>query len=368
MSRTADPLIKLGYRSDLLNANMSRWLDHFRWLSALMVAASHLRNMLMPDAGQLGPLAAVFYFITLFAEQAVVVFFVLSGLLVGGVIVRGVRQGSFAPRKYAVDRASRLYVALIPALLLSVILQWTVGAVSCPAPDTALRIAGNLAFVQNFGGTPPCNNASLWSLSSEGYFYVVGPLLVLAALTRRPAALALALIMLVPAFVVLASSRVTPLFGLGLWLCGLIPWFVRVRLPAWIAALPLLAILLASRMHLFASAMIEEASIGAAFALLLASDLGEVRAPAGRLAVAFASFSYSLYLVQMPIAQAFGRLWGYQTLPSDQLGSYARYASGLAVIVATGWLFGRLFEARTAWVRAGAMRLLGLNSPKTSVS
>lgn len=60
MSRTADPLIKLGYRSDLLNANMSRWLDHFRWLSALMVAASHLRNMLMPDAGQLGPLAAVF--------------------------------------------------------------------------------------------------------------------------------------------------------------------------------------------------------------------------------------------------------------------------------------------------------------------
>ena len=98
MSSTSDPVIGLGYRPDLLNSNMSRWLDHFRWLSALMVAASHLRNMVMPDAGQLGPLAAVFYFFTLFAEQAVVVLFVLSGLLVGGVIVRGAREGSFTLR------------------------------------------------------------------------------------------------------------------------------------------------------------------------------------------------------------------------------------------------------------------------------
>ena len=37
-------------------------------------------------------------FFTLFAEQAVVVFFVLSGLLVGGVIVRGAREGSFTLR------------------------------------------------------------------------------------------------------------------------------------------------------------------------------------------------------------------------------------------------------------------------------
>ena len=111
------PLVELGYRPDLLNSNLSRWLDHFRWLSALMVAASHLRNMLMPDAAHLGPLAAVFYFFTLFAEQAVVVFFVLSGLLVGGVIVRGAREGRFAPGKYAVDRVSRLYVALVPALV-----------------------------------------------------------------------------------------------------------------------------------------------------------------------------------------------------------------------------------------------------------
>ncbi len=360
------PLVELGYRPDLLNPNLSRWLDHFRWLSALMVAASHLRNMLMPDAAHLGPLPAVFYFFTLFAEQAVVVFFVLSGLLVGGVIVRGARDGRFAPGKYAVDRASRLYVALVPALVLSVVLQWTVGAVSCPIPDGALRIAGNLAFVQNFGGTPPCNNASLWSLSSEGYFYIVGPLLILAALIRKPLLIALALLALAPAMLVFAPSRVTPLFGLGLWLCGVVPWFVHIRLRGWIAALPLLVVLMVSRLHWFPGAMIEEASIGVAFALLLASDLGQVRPPAGRLAVGLASFSYSLYLVQMPIAQAFGHLWGYQALPSDRASSYASYALGLAVIIAVGWLFGRLFEARTASVRARVMRLIGLDSAKSS--
>ena len=368
MLRKADPLIELGYRPKLLNPNMSRWLDHFRWLSALMVAASHLRNMVMPDAGHLGLLGAVFYFFTLFAEQAVVVFFVLSGLLVGGVIVRGGRAGRFAPGKYAVDRASRLYVALVPALVLSVVLQGTIGAVSCPSPDSVIRIAGNLAFVQNFGGTPPCNNASLWSLSSEGYFYFVGPLLILAALTRRPLMIVLAVAALVPAVLVLTASRVTPLFGLGLWLCGVVPWFVHVRVRVWIAGLPLFAVLMASRLHWFPGAMIEEASIGAAFAFVLASDLGEVRAPAGRLAIGLASFSYSLYLVQMPIAQAFGRVWGYQALPNDRLNSYASYAFGLSVIIATGWLFGRLFEARTAWVRAFVMRLLMLDLAKSSPS
>ncbi|GAC1415520.1 MAG: acyltransferase [Novosphingobium sp.] len=365
MPSRSKPVIGLGYRPDLVNPDMSCWLDHFRWLSALMVAASHLRNMIMPDAGQLGPFAAVFYFFTLFAEQAVVVFFVLSGLLVGGTIVRGVRAGSFVPGKYAVDRASRLYVALIPALLLSVALQWTLGAVSCPVPDTVLRVTGNLLFVQNFGGTPPCNNASLWSLSSEGYFYLVGPLLILAAVTRKPVAIVVALVALVPAAFVLSASRVTPLFGLGLWLCGLVPWFFHVRLPVWIAGLPLVSTLLASRMHWFPDSMVEVAIIALAFAFLLASDLGKIRAPAGRLAVGLASFSYSLYLVQMPIAQVFGRVWGYQTQPSDRLGSYARYAFALSVIVAVGWVFGRLFEAQTGKVRRRGMRLLGLDSVKS---
>ena len=249
--------------------------------------------------------------------------------------------------------------------MLSVALQWTFGAVSCPEPDTALRVAGNLLFVQNFGGTPPCNNASLRSLSSEGYFYLVGPLLILAAVTRKPVTIVLALIALVPAILLPSASRITPLFGLWLWLCGLVPWFVHVRVPVWITGVPLLAILLASRLHWFPGAMVEEAVIGVAFALLLASDLGKVRAPAGRLAVGLASFSYSLYLVQMPIAQVFGRFWGYQALHSDRFSGYARYAFGLSVIVASGWLFGRLFEAHTTSVRKRAMRLFGLDSARS---
>lgn len=343
----------IGFRHDLLRGQLSHWLDHFRWLSALMVAMSHLRNLILPDArGQaLNLFERAFYFVTLFATEAVVVFFVLSGLLVGGSVLRGLHDGRFAIRKYAVDRATRLAVGLIPAIALTIALQWASLAPDCVRPDSAVAIGANLLFVQNFTDDLLCNNNSLWSLSNEAYCYVIGACLIAAVYVRSATAAALFCLFLLPGLMAFELVRSTPLFTLGLWLCGLVPWFVRLRIPAVFAAAPLVAVLVLGRIHLFPSEIVEEVALAGSFTLLLCSNLQARTAPAARLAKLAAGFSYSLYLVQMPLSQLAAALLGVQSLPNGEAASYLIYGGWLGAIVAVAWLFGHLFEKRTHWMR-----------------
>lgn len=344
--------IEWGFRPDLLAGHLPGWLDHFRWLAAMLVTASHTRNALMADAAAgLNPAEQAFYFITLFATQSVVVFFVLSGLLVGGTILRRQRAGSFDAGDYAIDRASRLYVVLVPAVLFSWAMQWAGQTVTCPAPDRAATVLGNLAFLQNFRVVEPlCNNTPLWSLSSEGFFYLLAPLLVIAAARRSPLACGLCAVLILASLLSFVPDRRWTGFGLLLWCAGLLPWFLRLRVSPWLAAVPLVAVLLLGRLHVF-DGVASEAVLAGLFALFLCSDLAAKPAPWPRLAAGLAAFSYSLYLVHMPIAQAVARWTGFQGLAGGEARSYLIYAAVLAAMVAAGWLFGRLFEARTAAVR-----------------
>lgn len=270
----------------------------------------------------------------------------MSGLLVGGSILR-----KFDTRKYAIDRATRLYAALLPALALTLALQWAGTSIDCKAADGPAAIAANLALIQIFSEHLLCNNVSLWSLSSEAYCYLIGPCLILALRDRSPKAALLCAVLLVPAIWVATPIRSTPLFTLLLWLCGLIPWFFRVKLNAWIAAVPVLAVLVAGRLHHFPSEMLEEIVLAAAFALLLCSDFQQRTPPLKEAAHTLAAFSYSLYLVQMPIAQLAGWAVGRQSLPNGQISSYLIYAGFLALIVLVAWIFGQLFEKQTPRLR-----------------
>ena len=67
------------------------WLDLIRGLSALAVAAGHLRLVMMCNYTDLPEPAlhqTAFYVLTGLSSQAVMVFFVLSGFLVGGSALR----------------------------------------------------------------------------------------------------------------------------------------------------------------------------------------------------------------------------------------------------------------------------------------
>ena len=217
--------------------------------------------------------------------------------------------------------------------------------------------AVSLGLWQNFGGVPLCNNHPLWSLSSEAYFYLIGPVLVIAALRRSPGAIAAALLLLGIGALYWTNTYSTPLFGLVLWLFGLLPWFVRVRVPAWLGLTPLAVMLVLSRGHLIPNEMLDDLLLAAAFTLSLCSVFGSGVPRLHRTGTYLASFSYSLYLVHMPLAQAFVRGTG-QGLPVDSPRSYVTFAAGLALIVAVAMAFGAVFESRTHRFRGMLRRLL----------
>jgi peptidoglycan/LPS O-acetylase OafA/YrhL len=358
MDRSIKNIVHIGYKPRLLDSGLSVWLDHFRWMAALTVVMDHVRWVLFPnfEAEGLHPhlslIQKAFFFFARFGNQAVVLFFVISGLLVGGSIFRKVEAGRFVAWFYALDRLSRLGVVLIPALIWSVGLQRIGYSMACQGPDNWLVILGNLALVQNLGIVEPiCNNHPLWSLSSEAWFYVVGPALLLVFIGPRRGGAAIVLTLaLILGVLRMKFDQYTPIFGLVLWLAGLLPWFVTLRLPPWMPALVLVAVLALSRTSFLGTTAVKDLLIMASFTAMLCTDPARWTRPARRFAHGFAAFSYSLYLVHMPAIQAIGAALG-KALPVDRWTSYVAYVGCVGLMVLLGWAFGFLFESRTGSVR-----------------
>ena len=173
-------------------------------MAAWLVVAEHARSLIFADYGELqspGILAKGFYFLTGFGHEAVMVFFVISGYLVGGKVWSLYREGRFGWRRYLADRASRLYAVLFVALLLGAAMDWTgylffnkyglynhgyEGAIAvlgaAPIERMGLRdFLVNAFFLQTIAGPTFGSNGPLWSLSYEWWYYVLFPM-VLAAL------------------------------------------------------------------------------------------------------------------------------------------------------------------------------------------
>jgi len=343
--------VVFGYRRDLLGTAISPVLDHLRWISALVVCWAHTRGFLFPDLASVAQpniFVRGFYFVAHFGDP-VTVFFVVSGLLVGGGVVSRIRNQTFSVKAYAIDRMTRVYIVLLPALTLSLVLQRLVNA--CNAQLS--QYLGSLLFLQNLTLSLPCNNRPLWSLSNEGIYYLVFPAILLAIFGRRKLAAGL-LAGTVTAVVIYYwnSAHLSVLAGALPWAAGLIPWFVRIKAPYWIAGGLFLVSQLGMRFILFPSATIGAWCGAISLALMLASDL-PTRIPSGAWA---ARFSYSLYLVHYPLLVAAMHFIGRRD-PGSVL-SFAIFFALLGGCVLVAWLFGVAFESRTAAVRRWLMSCL----------
>ena len=187
-----------------ISPTQSDFLNWSRWVAAWFVVAEHARSLVFVDFGELhapGILAKGFYFLTGFGHEAVMVFFVISGYLVGGKVWSLYREGRFAWRRYLADRLSRLYAVLIVALVLGAALDWTgymffnkyglynhgyAGSIAVlgTAPITRMDwqdFLANSLFLQTILGPTFGSNGPLWSLAYEWWYYILFPL-VLAAL------------------------------------------------------------------------------------------------------------------------------------------------------------------------------------------
>lgn len=85
------------------------WLDLIRFVAAFLVVFNHSRNdffLMYSDlpSNQQGPLSFIFYTLGKLGHESVIVFFVVSGFLVGGIGFERLRNRRFQYRVYAIDR------------------------------------------------------------------------------------------------------------------------------------------------------------------------------------------------------------------------------------------------------------------------
>ena len=150
------------------------WLDLLRFSAAMMVVLCHVRGSMFSAYGSLAPqsrslVTATFFAFTRLGLESVIAFFVLSGYLVGGKAIERMLHGSFDPTSYAVDRLSRIWIPLIPALAWTSIVSYYIFRKT----DGPFIWVGNLLGLQNVAVSAIGHNDPLWSLAYEIWFYII---------------------------------------------------------------------------------------------------------------------------------------------------------------------------------------------------
>jgi peptidoglycan/LPS O-acetylase OafA/YrhL len=344
-------------------------LDHLRWMAAGMVVVQHCRGLVLKDySPAAGPAAKLLYALTGFSHQAVVIFFVISGYLVGGKALRMLKRGpeDGEARRFVVDRFSRIFIVLWPALALT-------AAIALLAPDAAiLRADAWAAGVPNVrAGSPPGTWAAaalllnemvapsvawdgpLWSLAFEWTYYMIAAAL-LFVLAKRRTAPGLAIVGYALALVLLSAvTRGMILAMFPFWVAGALASQVRgLRLP-WLTIPLFLVALATSRVQVYPWP--QDAFVAAATALLLADNWFREKEPAPRAGHALALFSFSLYAIHFPVVLlgiAFLQKAGLLASRMDPgAEAYAIVVALVAFAYLVSWSFAQLTERNTERLR-----------------
>ena len=362
-----------------------------RGMAALMVCAGHLRGFLMVDYGGTklhGLGERIFYFSTGLGHQAVMIFFVLSGYFVGGSVAGAYLTGKWSWLQYAIRRLSRLWIVLLPALILTLVwdmvgrhlapggyngafreLYCSGPSAHAPADLRPITFLGNALFLQTILVLPFGTNGPLWSLANEFWYYLLFPLFWGVFKRGRPlpriisALLAITIIIWLPHGILWGG--VIWLFGFGAYLAGQCTFLRRIcGHPLGLALTGVLAIasLVASKTS---SPLGSNLAIGGAFALFVAGLAIHNSAPHGyaNLAAGMGEISYSLYLAHFPfLALIFFTLFkGEQFQP--ELAGFARYFGILLITLVYVMVVWWCFERNTDRIRKRLETIFRLRFP-----
>jgi peptidoglycan/LPS O-acetylase OafA/YrhL len=372
------------------------WFDLIRGCSALIVCLGHLRNAILVDYSELVnpsiPIKA-FYFMTSLSHQAVMVFFVLSGYFVGGAVLRS--GAKFSWRNYLTSRLTRLWVVLIPCLLITWIVGITVehysplvlsGAnydvwhsgpkIDEYSADLSTFLA-NMFFMQTIKSPVFGLNGPLWSLANEFWYYMLFPLLAIAIGLIKSRKFFLRTVAFIFAMVIIWCLPNDILYGFMVWIMGVAVYLLQTKvklLNAIKARIFLLAGILLFGLFLGYSrstSLIQiipiepDFAVGFSFAFLCLA-LTNQTFPITRWP-RFASFSlhisevsYSMYLSHFPIVILIAStIYDSRKAVPDGL-VLTQYVGWGLLLMAIGSTVWWLFESRTAFVRDKVNALVNL--------
>ena len=377
-------------------SNLPDWLDLARGLAAVEVLIFHSYQLLfeeqLPGATHDGPIVLVYSVIWALSGHgvaAVIVFFVLSGYLVGGPALVRAKNGELNAIDYFSARASRLYVVLLPALAVSLLFyllatqsdKWqpfvafhqhilAASGLFSSSVSPAAALCNGL-FLQTIACSTYAGNLALWSLSNEFWYYVL--IFALLSVGKRPAWI-LAIVVILALFVVAERADVrgyhTGLkftFYFLIWCVGALVYAVVLPLRMWLLGLLIslagIYLLQAKGLlpgwaayHLTVSILTAAAILGIEFTRLsLPSSLYFARD--------IAKWSFSLYAIHYPIL-VFLNVSIAAEKREFTIGSLALDMLFILCGLLAAFIFYLLFERHTDAVRARLRTVIGKRPSK----
>ncbi|WP_144107844.1 acyltransferase family protein [Paraburkholderia sp. BCC1886] len=320
-------------RSDAVAASAGKEhvIDAMRGFAALLVAYFHCRQVewvgmqafhqSVGHSFTLNAIAAYLTFPIAWGSAGVPIFFVISGYCIhrsGALRLAANPAYRLVSANFWVRRFARIYPVLLAALVLTFALDWF--SLQLPPVSHKIREIGlqsflvNLFSLQGVAGKTYGSNGALWTLSLEVQFYAVYPLLF--ALRRRigmtPVLALVALVNVVSAYWlerhdIQFFTSYWFAWTLGAWIADAKAHGARdARASVWLYGLAAGFIVLGCvAFHFGQYGAFQLWAVGFAFYLYkaLARHASNQAAPSAglRLLSGFGDFSFSLYLIHLPI-------------------------------------------------------------------
>ncbi|EAP82453.1 acyltransferase [Sulfitobacter sp. EE-36] len=349
------------------------WLDWIRFGAALIVLLTHTRDVIFVEYSLLDPAShnffvIIFYALSRLGTEAVIVFFVLSGFLVGGPAYERVKRNTFNVYQYSIDRAVRILVPLFPIIGITVLVGLLIGN----EPEILRKTVGHIFSVQ--GAYTPVfnNNIPLWSLAYEIWFYIIaGALAYIFFRSGATGGKVIAAILLGLSVAVFLQLKV---LYLTIWFMGAAAYVYRPcsGKRMWVAFGVLVIILGVgarqfSKSSSFFSIGVDGLPYGSYMGEFLISlgmclvipNLFLIKSKFthfGNIGKFLASFSFSLYLIHQPIL----RLWPVQDQNIISGRSFSIFLLAVTVIIFLSWGYAQIFEANSIKVKRFVYRILSL--------
>lgn len=349
-----------------MRKHTSLYLDALRILAAVAVFFSHVKR------DGLSANNSVMLLLGQFGQEGVAIFFVISGIVIA--FVAREKEQNF--RSYVVARLGRLWSVIVPALVLTVVLD-VAGRAIAPGmyaePEiqawrwdlpSLWNFLGPLLFLNkvSFASAVPGTNGPFWSLCYEFWYYMLfGVAYYLRGLPRVLLLLAVAIIAgpaILALFPIWAFGLLVYVYlkhfsaskpGAGAWALSCLLLFALMTLKYKIASLAITLFPDAGMTATELAGWISHFAVGVACAVnIVAYDtcggVALLRTKGVEEAIRFiAARSFSLYLYQAPCIFFFGALTYGMSSP------VARIVIVIVLSLATILFLSELTERRKKW-------------------